>query len=82
MTYKVANGMEVDRCCMGIKSLSICKVYVISSNHYISSYILFDMKILYHIQDIKRMVRNHKSLESLLQLLATPVNPKLKPPGY
>ena len=28
------------------------------------------------------MVRHHKSLESLLPLLATPVNPNLKPSGY
>ena len=82
MTYKVTNGMEVDRCCLEIKSYFICIVYVISNNHYITSYIIFELKILYHIEDIKRMVRHHKSLESLLPLLATPVNPKLKPSGY
>ena len=38
MTYKVPNGMDVDRCCLEIKSLSICIVYVISSNNYISSF--------------------------------------------
>ena len=82
MTYKVTNGMEVDRCCLEIKSYCICIVYVISNNHYITSYIIFELNILYHIEDIKRMVRHHKSLESLLPLLATPVNPKLKPSGY
>ena len=82
MTYKVTNGIEVDRCYLEIKSLSICIVYVISNNHYITSYIISDMTILYHIEDIKRMVRHHKSLESLLPLLATPVNPRFKPSGY